>query len=105
MSGGVPLFDDHGRIPKDFLANGKGEIKMSKTIIKSSGGIGFLGLLTLIFITLKLTSVITWSWLWVLAPLWMPVAVVLLIAGFIGITCFVALMTRACTDKRSNDDE
>lgn len=32
--------------------------------------IGFLGMLTLIFITLKLTDYITWSWVWVLAPLW-----------------------------------
>lgn len=32
--------------------------------------IGFLGMLTLIFITLKLTNYIAWSWIWVLAPLW-----------------------------------
>ena len=32
--------------------------------------IGFWGLLALIFITLKLTGYITWSWVWVLAPLW-----------------------------------
>jgi energy-coupling factor transporter transmembrane protein EcfT len=34
----------------------------------------FLGILTLIFITLKLTGHITWSWLWVLSPLWIPLA-------------------------------
>ena len=43
-----------------------------------SGGIGFFGLLTIVFITLKLTGYITWSWLWVLAPLWGPVVFVLL---------------------------
>lgn len=46
-------------------------------------GISFTGALTLIFITLKLTNVIDWSWLWVLAPLWIPfalIAVVLLAA-------------------------
>ncbi len=32
--------------------------------------IGFFGLLTIIFIVLKLTEVIAWSWVWVLAPLW-----------------------------------
>lgn len=32
--------------------------------------IGFLGILTLLFIALKLTEVISWSWVWVLAPLW-----------------------------------
>ena len=36
----------------------------------SKTGTGFLGLLTLLFIALKLTGVIAWSWLWVLAPLW-----------------------------------
>lgn len=46
----------------------------------SSGGIGFFGLLTIVFIVLKLTNVINWSWLWVLAPIWMPIA--LLILGF-----------------------
>lgn len=35
-----------------------------------SGGISFLGLLTIVFITLKLTNYITWSWWWVLSPLW-----------------------------------
>lgn len=37
------------------------------------------GILGLIFITLKLTGHITWSWLWVLSPFWIPVAVALLI--------------------------
>lgn len=36
----------------------------------SSGGIGFAGLLTIVFITLKLMGYITWSWWWVLSPLW-----------------------------------
>ena len=36
----------------------------------SSTGIGFTGLLTIVFIVLKLTGVINWSWLWVLSPLW-----------------------------------
>ena len=47
----------------------------------SSGGIGFTGLLTIVFITLKLTGVIEWSWLWVLSPLWIGalVAVILVI--------------------------
>lgn len=37
---------------------------------KTTGGIGFFGALTLIFIVLKLCNVINWSWLWVLSPLW-----------------------------------
>jgi hypothetical protein len=36
----------------------------------SGGGISFIGLLTIVFITLKLTGYITWSWWWVLSPIW-----------------------------------
>lgn len=36
----------------------------------SSGGVGFMGLLTIVFIVLKLTNYIDWSWWWVLAPMW-----------------------------------
>lgn len=36
----------------------------------SSGGIGFFGVLTIVFIVLKLCGVINWSWLWVLSPIW-----------------------------------
>jgi len=52
---------------------------MSNSGSSTSGSIGFGGLLTIVFITLKLIGTITWSWWWVLSPLWMPLAVVLLI--------------------------
>lgn len=41
----------------------------------SSSGIGFTGLLLILFITLKLWGVINWSWWWVLSPLWISVAI------------------------------
>jgi ABC-type antimicrobial peptide transport system permease subunit len=41
-----------------------------------TGGIGFFGLLTIVFITLKLTNYIDWSWWWVLSPLWIPLAII-----------------------------
>ncbi len=51
---------------------------MSKFTVKSSGSIGFTGLLTIVFIVLKLIGVIAWSWIWVLAPIW--ILIILLIA-------------------------
>lgn len=42
-------------------------------------GPGFLGILTIVFIVLKLMGVIAWSWLWVLAPLWIPFLVVIVL--------------------------
>jgi fatty acid desaturase len=48
----------------------------------SSSGIGFAGLLAILFIALKLTHYITWSWWWVLAPLWIPGSILLAVAAF-----------------------
>lgn len=48
---------------------------------KASNGGWFLPVLTLLFITLKLTGHIAWPWLWVLAPMWIPLVVVLVILG------------------------
>lgn len=45
----------------------------------SSSGIGFTGLLTIAFIVLKLTHVIAWSWWLVLAPMWIGLAIFLLV--------------------------
>ncbi|MDE2104214.1 MAG: hypothetical protein KGL39_43660 [Patescibacteria group bacterium] len=49
---------------------------MASSNSSSSGGIGFAGLLTIVFITLKLCHVINWSWIWVLAPMWIIAIVV-----------------------------
>lgn len=43
----------------------------------TSGGITFSGLLLVLFIGLKLTGYIAWSWWWVMAPMWAPFVVVL----------------------------
>jgi len=45
----------------------------------SSGGIGFTGLLTILFVGLKLTDYIDWSWWWVLSPIWISAGLVLTI--------------------------
>ena len=54
-----------------------------------SGGIGFAGMLTILFIGLKLTGHINWSWWWVLSPLWISfllfIVVVLAALILIGI--------------------
>lgn len=43
------------------------------------GGISFSGLLFITFLVLKLCNVINWSWWWVTAPLWVPIALILII--------------------------
>lgn len=51
----------------------------------SSGGVGFFGLMFLIFMTLKLTEVIDWSWWWVTAPLWGGFALIFIIIVIIAL--------------------
>lgn len=53
----------------------------------SNGGIGFLGLLGIVFIVLKLVGIINWSWIWVLAPIWVPAT--LIISILLGAAIFV----------------
>lgn len=40
--------------------------------MKKSEGIGIASVLTLVFVVLKLTELIDWSWVWVLSPIWIP---------------------------------
>ena len=47
-------------------------------------GIGFTGALQILFIALKLTDNIDWSWRWVLAPTWIPSLVLIILLAFIG---------------------
>lgn len=58
----------------------------------SSSGIGFTGLLTVAFIVLKLAHVINWSWWWVLSPIWISVAIFLIVCAVILI---IALLVKS----------
>jgi hypothetical protein len=58
----------------------------NKQVINGSG-LSVASILGLIFIVLKLTNYIEWSWLWVLSPFWIPISIVLLIVFvIIGVT-------------------
>jgi len=46
-------------------------------------GIGFTGLLTIVFITLKLLDKIDWSWWWVLSPIWISIVIFLIVFTFV----------------------
>ena len=66
-------------------------IKMERNN-NTSKGIGFAGLLTIAFIVLKLCKVISWSWVWVLAPLWISFGLSLVA---IIVCVLVALIVKA----------
>ena len=66
---------------------------MSSSLSISSGGIGFAGLLAIVFITLKLLGKVTWSWLWVLSPMWISVSTIVVLVLAAGVLMLVAGMT------------
>lgn len=62
----------------------------------SSGGVGFFGLLILIFITLKLMGYITWSWWWILSPIW----IIFLLVFFVMIVGALAQTVKNSREKK-----
>jgi hypothetical protein len=64
---------------------------MSSNSSSSSSGIGFPGLLTVLFIGLKLTGKITWPWVWVLSPLWISA---LLAVAILGLAFIILLLQK-----------
>ena len=69
---------------------------MSEGKINIKIGPGFATLLTLIFVTLKLTGHITWSWFWVVSPLIISSAIILLM---LGLFFCLALLAAIAKDK------
>lgn len=69
---------------------------MSEQAAKSCAGMNFFSWLLLLFVGLKLTGYVTWSWLWVLSPLWIPLAVVFVILGF----TFTYVMFKSYSEDR-----
>lgn len=63
---------------------------MSNTSSSSSSGIGFTGLLTVLFIGLKLTHNIDWSWWWVLSPVLISIGLALVLALGVVLAAVVA---------------
>ena len=65
---------------------------MEKSTV-SIGGI-FVPLLTILFITLKLTGKIEWSWWWVLAPLWISAVLFVVVIIIIVIIVLIAIFSK-----------
>lgn len=63
---------------------------LGKDIKINFGGISFSGILTIVFIVLKLTNVISWSWLWVLSPLWIDILIIVVLL----IICILILLIK-----------
>ena len=65
---------------------------------ETTSGIGFGGILFIVFLILKLTNVIDWSWWWVTSPLWIPITIAIVI--FIFIVIFQLIIHRQKRNKK-----
>jgi hypothetical protein len=62
------------------------------TVVKYKTTISTTSLLLVLFIGLKLTGYITWSWIWVLCPIWLPLAIALGAMGVVGIITVLVML-------------
>jgi hypothetical protein len=62
-------------------------------------GLGFFDTLAIVFIVLKLTNYIDWSWWWVLSPLWGPFAAFAGIVLVVGLVAFIVYLIAAAMRK------
>lgn len=67
---------------------------MSNSSSASPGGIGVVGLLGVVFVTLKLLGVIDWSWWWVTLPFWGGLALFAAILCVIGLFALVGALAK-----------
>ena len=61
---------------------------MSRTVVHKRNGVGVCSVLFMIFAVLKMTGNIDWSWWWVTAPLWIPLAFIGLVFAAVGGVAF-----------------
>lgn len=66
---------------------------MSDSTSSSSGGIGVFGLLGVVFVVLKLTGFIDWSWWWVTAPFWGGFAIfIIVLLALLGVSGILSMV-------------
>lgn len=68
---------------------------MSEKNVNVEGGVSFFGLLTVLFVGLKLTNYIDWSWWWVTSPIWLPfVSILGLFGAFWGLLSVIQIIIK-----------
>lgn len=60
----------------------------------TSGGVSLATVLVAIFVVLKLTHVIDWSWWWIFSPWWIGIAIFVAILAVIGLVAGVVLILK-----------
>lgn len=66
-----------------------------------SGGVGLCTVVLVVFIILKLTDNVAWSWFWVLSPLWIPASIIAVLLTIAGVVALIASIT---SSRRMNSN-
>jgi hypothetical protein len=77
-------------------------MKETSSTVRVTGGLSFSSLLAVVFIALKLLGTITWSWWWVLSPLWIPWAIIIAVCLGCGLVALLGLALAAVLGRRSD---
>ncbi len=72
--------------------NGIKCINLQRSMENNPSGLSLSLIVFVVFLTLKLSNVIDWSWWWVTSPLWLPFAVVLVVIGIVSIFTLIAVL-------------
>lgn len=86
--------EDYNKLAENIIMRSGRSREVKETKVVKSGGVSFCGLLAIAFIVLKLCGVISWSWWWVLAPLWIPVAVALAAVALVGVVIVLSFIAK-----------
>lgn len=68
-----------------------------KKVVQNSSGFGLI--IFLIFLTLKLTNIIDWSWIWVFSPFWIGPFILLSIVAIITFIGFITILIKHSIKK------
>lgn len=79
--------------------------KINNSTHYSGGGLGLSGVLTVVFVVLKLVGVINWSWVWVLSPLWISAIITVVLIIILLIVYLICLSEWDTKDKKRKRDK
>lgn len=81
------------------------EEQKRKQVVVNKGGIDALGLLGVGLVLLKATDNIDWSWVWVLAPFWIPLGIALVVIALLVIVAIIVAVKGGNVTVSKDEDE
>ena len=78
---------------------------MANSSATTSGGIGFCGVLFIVFLVLKLTNHIDWSWWWITLPLWWWIGLIFVGVLVFSVSWMMSILVRSLINLKNKGEE